>query len=430
VTGRGTAHRGRHARPADQIFRSSFFLMGSTVTVAGLGFVFWVLVARLYSPAQVGLATSLISAVSLISYLSLFGLNSTLIRFPAPEGARNGQLTQAISIVAGLACVVGTLYLLGLPLYGPKLIFVRDRPLLALAFVVFCACGALNLLADSAFVSAKLPQYNVLIDGLVPSAAKLALPFLLVGSGAVGILASVGGGYVLACAAALLLLRRQLGFRFDLRARGARLREQLRFSSASYVSSLLNLAPLLALPLIVLARLGAQAAGYYYIAFQIANLLNAISFAVGEAVFAEVSTDWSRYGNLLRRAAAIIAAVQIPAAAAVALGSGLLLRLFGGSYTAQAQPLLVVLAVGALAVALNTWASFALKLVRKLKHLILSNVVYAGVTIGLAALWAHHGLVWLGAAWAAGNLASGLYALAALLVGPAPEAVPTEESLA
>jgi O-antigen/teichoic acid export membrane protein len=420
----GSRRGGRHARPRDQVYRSSFFLLASSVTTAGLGFLFWVVVARFYSPEQVGVATSLISATSLLSYLSLFGLNSTLVRFPAPDFARNGQFTQSIVLVAGTACAAGVIYLAGLPLYGQKLVHIRDHLWLAAAFVLFCACAAVNQLTDSVFIGARMPQYNVLVDGLLQGLTKLALPVALVGFGAVGIVGSTGGGYAVAVLASLVLMRRRLGFRFDFRTRGTRLREQLSFSVASYVSSLLNLLPLMVVPLIVLQQLGEAAAGYYYVAFQIASLLHAVSAAVGEALFAEVSSDESRFAELLRRSALITAAVQVPAVAVVAVGSGLLLRIFGGEYAARAQGLLVVLALGALAVALNTWASFSLKLARKLKHLILSNVVYAVVTIGLAAAWAPRGLVWLGWAWGVGNLASGVYAAVALFAARAAAPLP------
>jgi O-antigen/teichoic acid export membrane protein len=409
--------KGRHAKPPDQVYRSSFFLLASAAVTAGLGFVFWVLVARFYTPAQVGVATSLISAINLIAYLGLFGLNSTLIRFPAPGAARNGQISQAILFVTAASCTVAAVYLLGLPLYGHKLLFVRDQLPLAAAFVVFSACAAVNQLTDSVFISARLSQYNTLVDGVIQGLVKLALPAALTGLGAVGIVGASSGGFAVAAAVSLLLMRRTLGFRFDLRSRGTRLRENAGFTMANYASSLLNLAPLMATPLIVLQRLGEAAAGYYYVAFQIANLLNAVSFSVGEAVFAEASHDMSRFPALLRRSAAIMAGTQVPAAAVVALSGGLVLRLFGATYAAHARTLLVVLAVGALTVALNTWASFMIKVANLMGALVFSNVVYAVVIIGCGYAWAPRGLVWLGWAWCAGNTASGLVAVVGGLVG-------------
>ncbi|GAA1943527.1 lipopolysaccharide biosynthesis protein [Kitasatospora viridis] len=418
----------------DQLARSSVYLMSATVSTAGLGFLFWVAAARLYSPSQVGTATSLTNAVSLIAYFSLCGLNSTLVRFPAAPERRDAQINRALLLVFGVGCLLGTGYLLGLPLYAARLLPVRADPVQAVLIVLFCALSAVNLLTDAVFIGARLAQYNTLVDGVIQGLTKLGLPFLLTGLGAFGLVAATGGGYAVAVLASLWFLRRRIGLRPRVLGGGATgLREQLGFSAGSYLSSLLNLVPLLVLPLIVLQRLGTAAAAYYFVAFQIANLANAVSFAVCESMFAEVSADESRLVPVLRRSARLLAVLQLPAAVVLAAGSGLLLRLFGGAYPARAQGLLVVLAVGTVAVALNTLTSFALKLVRRMAPLVWSNVVYAVVTTGLAAAWADRGLVWFGYAWGLGNLASGLVAALALLrtrlpaVHPSPPVPPAPE---
>ncbi|MET7694871.1 oligosaccharide flippase family protein [Streptomyces sp. NPDC005483] len=407
--------RGRHRRAGDRIYRSSFFLLVSTVVTAGLSFVFWVVVARFYTPAQVGLATSLISATSLLATFSLLGLNNTLVRFPAEREARNAQISQAMVLVTVVGCLAGAIYLIGLPLYGAKLTFIRDNWLTAAAFAGFCGCAAASMLVKSVFTAARIPEYNVLIDGLTQGASKVAVPAVLTGLGVFGIVASAGVGYAVTVVVAVLVLRRRLGFRVDLRTRGTRLREKFRFSMASHVSNLINLAPVLATPLIVLHHLGAAQTGYYFVAFQIAAMLNAVSTAVGEAVFAEVSHEQARFRELMLRSARIIAAVQVPAAAAVVLGGGLLLRVFGGGYTENARPLLTVLAVAALPVALNTWACFALKLAQHMRELIAANTIMAVLSIGLGSYVADRGLVWIGYSWAVGNAVAGVFATASLV---------------
>jgi len=188
------------------------------------------------------------------------------------------------------------------------------------------------------------------------------------------------------------------------------------FSSASYLSSILNLGPVMLLPAVTLHYLGAEETAYYYVAFQIANLLTAASYAVGESLTAEVSTDESRFGALLLRSAKLLTLLLVPAVTVVAATSGLLLRAFGTAYATEARHLLVVLSLAAFAVGLNTWAGFALKLVRRMGHLIVSNVLYTVVTLGLACLLARCGVVGIGWAWLIGNATSGLYAAAALAV--------------
>lgn len=199
----------RHRRPKEgqAVYRNSAFVLASTATTAALGFLFWVVVARFYTPAEVGIATSLISAMSLISYLSLFGLNNTLIRFPAASDARNAQLTLALCAVAAAGGLLALGYLAGLPWYGEKLLFVRENPLAVTTFAVLCAFAALNQLAKSVFMGARAPELNVWSDGLTQGVAKLALPASLTGFGMYGIVGSTGAGFAAAVLCALFLMR-------------------------------------------------------------------------------------------------------------------------------------------------------------------------------------------------------------------------------
>ncbi len=401
----------KHARSTVKIMESSLFLMASTGLTAGLGFLFWILVDRSYSTERVGLATSLINAISLISYLSLFGLNSVLIRYRAAEPARNSQVTRSLLISGGGGLLFATGFLVLLPLLSPKLEFIREDPLYALLFVAFCSLASINLLTDSVFMAARLPQYNLLVDGIVQSLSKLAMPIFLVTFGAVGIVASTGIGYAVAVIASLIAMYWRLGFRLDVRTQGTLLRKHARYSLANYSSALLNLVPQLALPMIALQKLGSEAEAYYFMAFQVANMLYAASHAIGEATFSEASHDVSRLAECLRRSARLNMVILVPAIALVALCAHLLLRLFGMTYADHAQGLLILLALGALGVALNNWSSNALRVAGAIRPLVASNAVFAIASIGFAEAMATRGALWIGWAWVGGNLLSGLVAL-------------------
>lgn len=391
---------------------SSLFLMASTGLTAGLGFLFWIIVDHSYSPERVGLATSLVNAISMISYLSLFGLNSVLIRFQATgRAARNSQVTRSLVICTGGGLLFGNAFLFLLPWLSPQLEFIRSDPFYALLFVAFCGFAAVNLLTDSVFMAARLPHYNMLVDGVIQSVSKLAMPIFLVTFGAVGIVASTGIGYAAAVIASITAMCWRLGYRFDLRAKGTRLRENARYVLANYGSALLNLTPQLALPMIALQKLGGEAEAYYFMAFQVANILYTVSHSIGDATFAEASHDVSRLGECLRRSARLNLMIGVPAALVVSLAAKLLLQLFGASYADNARSLLVVLAMGALAVAFNNWSGNGLRIVGRIRPLVASNIVYAVATIGMAELTASRGLVWIGLAWVVGNLLSGLVAV-------------------
>ena len=55
----------------DPLYKNAYFLMLSSVTSAGAGFFFWLIVARFYSTEEVGLASAIIAAMGLISMFSL-----------------------------------------------------------------------------------------------------------------------------------------------------------------------------------------------------------------------------------------------------------------------------------------------------------------------------------------------------------------------
>jgi len=65
----------------DPLYKNSFFIMLTSISNAGFGFFFWMLAAKLYPKEDVGVATALISAMGLISMLSLLGFDISLVRF-------------------------------------------------------------------------------------------------------------------------------------------------------------------------------------------------------------------------------------------------------------------------------------------------------------------------------------------------------------
>jgi colanic acid/amylovoran biosynthesis protein len=407
-------HRKMNVR-ADRLVRSSFLLIALSGAMAILGFGFSLVVTRLFTPEQVGAGTSLISATSLIAYLSLLGLNVTIVRFYANSKNPGAQITQSLLVAGGLGLIISGVYVMVVPFYAPALSFVRDNALYAAGFLVAGALSGINLMTDSVFIGARKPEYNLFIDGFVQGITRLVLPVALIGLGAYGIFASVGGGYLVAAVVSILWMRRVLGFRFDFRRQIAITKPQLSYSISSYISNALNTAPIMALPLITVHTLGTAEAGYLFLTFQIAATLYGVSYAIGEALFAEGSFDESRLVSLLKRSGLLLAMLQLPAVIVIAVGSRSILSLFGATYGEHGHHLLQIFAIGAIAVALKTWASALLKLMGLMKSLIASNVVYAGVTIGLAQLWATRGLEWLGWAWLIGNAASGLYAVVAIV---------------
>ncbi len=397
---------------ADHMVRNSLYLILSSGLQAALGFVFWIVTARLFSTSEVGTASSLISATVLIAYLALLGLNSTFVRYLPTAPDRDALITAGILLVAVCGGGMGFLYLALTPFLAPRLTFVQHSPALAVGFLLLTAAGGVNLLTDSVFIAARKAGYNALVDGGVGGITKIAAAIVFAGTGSYGLFCASATGFVSAALASVLLITTVLDGRPSLRNPLRAVRPLLRFSGASYVGNILNLLPNLVVPLIVLDRLGASSAAYYFVAFQVATLLYSAAYAVEQTFLAEGSHTDAVWGDLLRRSRRVLVTLCLPACVVLILAAHWLLLAFGTKYSQHGTLSLILLAAAALPLAVNNWLQTLLRLLGQLRAIVISNTMYAAAICGLAWLLAGHGLTALAAAWPLGGLLSaGLTAL-------------------
>lgn len=403
----------------DHLMRNALFILLSNATMGAFGFGFWLIGARLFSTSDVGLATTLVTATILISYASLLGFNSTFVRLLPTSVHRDDEISTGLLLTFVSATGLSVLYVVVVPQFVPQLGFVRSSPAYVIGFIATTAFSCVNLLTDAIFIAYRSAHFNMIVDGVVQSGLRMALPVLFVGLGAFGIYAASGIAAFAAVALSVLLLVTRFGYRPRLVVSLDVLRRVLRYSAANYTSNLLAMVPILLLPLLVVHRLGAAPGGYFYIAYQIANLLFAVGMAIGQSLFAEGSQRDASFASLVRRSGIAQLVVVVPGAAVLMASAPWILGIFGAGYRSHATATLVVFAASAPAVALNFWTTSLLRIRDRLAPLIWSNVVYAAVVCGLAAVWVDGGLVWTAVAWLIGNLVSGLYGVAALLRRPA-----------
>lgn len=401
---------------SDHLLRNSFFILLSTVTTGAVGFLFWTVVARSFSADDVGLGSTLVTASSLIAYSSLLGFNQTFVRSLPGSDHRDALINTGLLMVLGAGIVLAVAYILVVPVFVTELEDVRSRPLYALGFVLLSAFTAANLATDAVFLAYRSALYNFVIDGLVQGAAKLALPLALVSLGAYGIFLASGAAAVVAVAVSIALLVRRFGYRPRWQISRIVVRREVGFSAATYSAHLLDMAPVLLVPIIVITTRGPADAAYFFIAFQIANMLYAVTYAVSQSMFVEGSYDRQGLRRLARRSLVLQAKVVPAGSVGLALLAPLILGIVGADYRGNGTAALIVLALSAPVVAVNTWTVSLLKLTGQLRVLIIASVIHAGVICGLAALWSGRGLMWVALAWLVGNLMSGVVACAALVL--------------
>jgi O-antigen/teichoic acid export membrane protein len=389
---------------ADHMVRNSLYLILNSGLQAGLGFAFWIIAARLFTTADVGRASSLIAATVVLAYVALLGLNTTFVRYLPTAHDRDAMLTVGLLLVAAAGAGLGLLYVLLTPVIAPRVAFIEQQPVMTVGFVLLTAAGAVNLITDSVFIAGRKAGYNALVDGGLGGLAKVGSTVILVGTGAYGLFCASAAGSAAAALASILLMTKALRWRPALRKPFQTLLPLLRFSGATYVGNVLNLLPILVVPLIVLDRLGASAAAYYFVAFQIANLLYSAAYAIEQAFLAEGSQAGVDWRELVRRSLRVLIALCLPAGLVLFLIAHWLLLMFGSKYSQHGTAALMVLAVAVIPVAANCWLQTVLRLSGRLRAIVVSNSVYAVAICGLAWFLAPHGLTGLAAAWPVGAL--------------------------
>jgi O-antigen/teichoic acid export membrane protein len=404
---------GRRFR-ADHLVSNSIYLLLNTVAMAALGLLFWLLCARLYSPAQVGAGTTLISASGLIGLASLLGFNATLVRFLPTSLRRNEHVNTGLFLTGMASLVLAALYVIALPWFAPQLSFVHDSVWMAVSFVLLTAGTALNQLTDAIFVAYRSARFNLLIDGGIQGVSKIVLAVALQGVGAYGVFASAGAAAAIAVVASVFVLVRLFQYEPRFQVDREVLSEVSRYTGGTYIGSLLNLSPVMLVPIIVVNQLGTADAGYFYIAFMIANVVFAAAYSVTSSLFAETSYGERPTAHLVRHGINVLLALIVPATVVLALGGRLILAVFGAKYSDNAGTALALLGLSAPIVAAADVCAVLLRTRPRTYGFVLMMGCYAAAVIGLTIWWAGSGLEGVAWAWMVGNVVGLLVGLALL----------------
>ena len=97
----------------DPLYRNALLLITSSAVATGLGFFFWMVVARLYTETEVGFGAAIISAMSLLAALSRLGFGFTIIRF-LPKAKDPQQMINSCFTLSGIVSLALAAILLGI----------------------------------------------------------------------------------------------------------------------------------------------------------------------------------------------------------------------------------------------------------------------------------------------------------------------------
>ncbi len=388
-----------HVLHGDEMVRNSFWLVVNTVVLTGLGFLFWTLCTRLFTAHEIGIASTLISAMSLLASISGLGLGVWLVRFLPSSKEPNHTINSIALVMLLLAAVVASLFIMLTGIFAPSLSFLRTDYWIAAAFVTGVVSTVLFQFLDDIFLSYGISFFSV-IKGALFSIVKLALPALLVGFGVLGIF----GSWVIGAVSAVLfgggvLVWRKL-YRPSLVIHERLIMEMLPFSFGNYVAFLVRMLPTMVFPIIITETLGAESTAYYYTAYMVAGLLHIVPNAASSALLSEGSRRTSEYASSERRILLYTLAILVPASAFFWVFSPFILGLLGPAYAVQGAPLLRIFSVGSLLVMMSYFQGTRINIEKRVISLIVRNlVIVVGIFVSYFFLFRSMGLIGIGYSW-------------------------------
>ena len=240
--------------------------------------MYWLLAARLYSVAAVGVGAALISAMTLLANASQLNLKGALNRFlPRAGSAAGGFVVRAYVIALGVSAVAGAIFVAGIEIWVPRLGFLLDRPEVAIWFIVSTMAWTVFVLQDSVLAGIRQATW-VPIENAAFSVAKIVLLLVFVAAAPVlGVFYSWSIPVLLLVGPITVLLFRRLIPAHLEQTQGRdepiAARQVVGYAAPDFLAYLIWSGTISVLPLVVLQVAGAEANAYFFISWTIAYAL-------------------------------------------------------------------------------------------------------------------------------------------------------------
>ncbi len=395
---------------------SSVGLIAGRVASMGLGFLAWLVAARLFTPADVGLASGAVAAMMFCVQLAVFGIGSAVIALvPRERGTPGPLLDNAFVSVLLLAVAMSVAFLVLAGAFFRELDLVATVPFLAASFVAMTVFGAINVLMDNLSIAQRLGG-QVLVRNVAFGVVTLAVPLAFAGAvsghGAWLILAGWTAAGLVACAIGVRQIRRSLsGYRprigLDLRF----IARLVRVGLPNWALTMTERGPALLMPVFVTEVISPETNAFWYAAWMMAWVVMIIPISVGQTLFAEAAREPEQIPQATRHGLITALGLGLAAAAGMIVVARFALALLGSAYADAGENALRLLVLTVVPFSLIQ-AYYAICRARQR----LTEATLAGVVFGTAAVSAAIaagvalGLTEMAAAWLGVQLVAGAWA--------------------
>jgi O-antigen/teichoic acid export membrane protein len=332
------------------IIINSGSLVATTLVTSGLGFFFWWLAARRFSPEAVGFASTIISAMMLLGTIGVLGFGTLLMgELPRQPGKEKSLISTAIITVGLAGGVLGILFAVMSPWLSPDFrVLVESLASISLFSSGVCLT-AMALVIDQALIGLLRGglQFwrNVIMAGVKLGALLVAGLWFTNRSGLTIYVTWAIGNLLSFVMVAFLVWPKQWNLNAYLPQWGL-LRKLGRLALGHHALNLALQVPGLVLPILVTSLLSVRMNAYFYTAWMVANLIYAGPTALATVLYAVVAADHALLKPKTRLTLKFSLLIGLIGSAFLMIGSEWILSFFGASYAKEAGWSLRILGLG------------------------------------------------------------------------------------
>ena len=329
------------------LFKNAYHLIFGTGIYSALGFLFWIIAARFFAPATVGITSALFSVIGLFAIIAELGLGIVLIRFLPDAGKEENSLINTCFTVSSLfSILLAIVFLIGLPLWGQAFIYLFVSPVFAFLFIAFTVISTLLPLLWNIFLGKRIPKFSVYINTL-SGVMKLGLLFVILYiSQSVFWLFFISGfsSFIgLFFGISVLLPRVIPSYRPFPEIHAGLLRNIRNYATINYVSRLLLQVSPFIIPLMIVNVLGSEMNAYFAVSMTIVAIVTVIPSSLFNSLLAESANEETLNKKNIKRALSLMFVLLIPVTIFFVVFPDLILSVFGPTYSEQGSPLLRIM---------------------------------------------------------------------------------------
>jgi O-antigen/teichoic acid export membrane protein len=335
------------------LFRNGYALIISTGITSLLGLLYWTIAARVYTTENVGLNSTIISAMVFLSGLAQVNLQETMIRFIPQAGKQTLRLVlTTYAIVIALSVLVGLVFCLGISIWTPALSFLTETPASIVWFIVALILWGIFVIQDSVLMGLRQAIW-IPFENAVFSVLKIGLLVLFVAAfPRDGIFISWALGIAAIILPVSYLIFRRLIPEYSRRehpyVKPLSLRQISKYVAGNYaVAIFANMSSAL-MPILIVQIAGPTANAHFYLAWVLASALQIAAANMSTSLTVEGAANLDQLEEHRQRALMGISRIVIPFAALLVVGAPLILQVMGPGYSENATVLMQLLAISAL----------------------------------------------------------------------------------